>query len=161
MKKLLLLLISTSCFSAFSQTSAIVKILNKALVKDIKVQKENPENVSGEKFEAVKSFSIANNILSIEVKKKSYNGEDLYIQKQAIDLRKTKAIVKDINIILETEPDAVKITETNNKGEKTVRTSDMFFLYLSCEKQNDYLADELINAFKKAGYKIEKGYWYD
>lgn len=57
-------------------------------------------------------------ILSIEVKKKSDYGEDFYTEKQEVDLQKIKAVVKDINIIFETEPDAVKITQTKENGEK-------------------------------------------
>ena len=53
-----------------------------------------------------------------EVKKKSDYGEDFYTEKQEVDLQKIKAVVKDINIIFETEPDAVKITQTKENGEK-------------------------------------------
>lgn len=109
----------------------------------------------------MKNFTIDHNILSLEVKKKRYYDDIYYTQKQEIDLQKIKTIIKDINIIFETEPDAVKITETNEKGEKIFRNSDMFFLYLSYEKQNENLADDLIEVFKKAGYTIIKGFWYD
>lgn len=183
MKNAIALFLLLQSFFAFSQTSEIVKILNLELKKEIKAQKEDCWNYIGEKFEVVKNFSIKDSvliisainyegkevgemqttmkILSIEVKKKSDYGEDFYTEKQEVDLQKIKALVKDINIIFETEPDAVKITQTKENGEKNIRTSDMFFLQLSYEKQNEYLADDLVEVFRMAGYTIEKGFWYD
>lgn len=115
----------------------------------------------GENFEVLKNFSIENNRLSLEVKRKSDNGTEVYTEKQEVDLYKIKQIVKDINIILETEPHAVTITNTKENGEKSVRTTDMFFLHLSYEKQNEFLADDIVEAFQKAGYKLKKGFWHD
>ena len=157
--------------------------MNSELRKEILARKGDRGNYNGEKFEVVKNFSIkdslltmtavnsegkevgemqtAMKILSIEVKKKSDYGEDFYTEKQEVDLQKIKAVVKDINIIFETEPNAVKITQTKENGEKNIRTSDMFFLQLSYGKQNEYLAEDLVEVFRKAGYTIEKGFWYD
>lgn len=134
------LLFLLQSFFAFSQTSEIVKILNSELRKEILARKGDRGNYNGEKFEVVKNFSIKDSlltmtainsegkevgemqttmkILSIEVKKKSDYGEDFYTEKQEVDLQKIKAVVKDINIIFETEPDAVKITQTKENGEK-------------------------------------------
>lgn len=166
---------------SFSQTSEIVKILNLELKKETKKQKEDSGDNSGEKFEIVKNFIIKDSILmtainfegkevremqttmkilSIELKKKSCGG-DFYNEKQEVDLRKIKSVIKDINVIFETEPDAVKITQIDENGDKSERKSDMFFLHLSYEKQNEYLADDLVEAFKKAKYTIEKGFWHD
>lgn len=167
---------------SFSQTSEIEKILNLELKKETKKQKEDSWDYSGEKFEVVKNFIIKDSILtmtainsegkevreiqttmkilSIELKKKSYGG-DFYTEKQEVDLRKIKSVAKDINVIFETEPDAVKITQVNENGDKSERKSDMFFLQFCYDKQNEYLADDLVEAFKKAKYKIEKGFWHD
>ncbi len=183
MRLFTVLLFLLQSFFAFSQTSEIVKILNSELRKEILARKGDRGNYNGEKFEVVKNFSIkdslltmtavnsegkevgemqtAMKILSIEVKKKSDYGEDFYTEKQEVDLQKIKAVVKDINIIFETEPNAVKITQTKENGEKNIRTSDMFFLQLSYGKQNEYLAEDLVEVFRKAGYTIEKGFWYD
>lgn len=183
MKNAIAFFLLLQSFFAFSQTSEIVKILNLGLKKETKAQNEDRWNYSGEKFEVEKNFSIKDStltvtainyegkevgeiqtrmeILSIEVKKKSYYGEHFYTERREVDLQKIKAVVKDINVIFETEPDAVKITQIYENGEKSERKSDMFFLQLSYEEQNEYLADDLVEAFKKAKYTIEKGFWHD
>jgi len=183
MKNAIALFLLLQSFFALSQTSEIVKILNLQLKKETKAQKEDRGNYNAEKFEVQKNFSIKDSILtitainsegkevgemqttmkilSIEVKKKSDYGEDFYTERQEVDLQKIKAVAKDINVIFETEPDAVKITQTKENGEKSIRTSDMFFLQLSYEKQNEYLAEYLVEAFKKAKYAIQKGFWHD
>lgn len=187
MKSLLTSLLLLQSLFAFAQTEEIVHILNQELKKEERAQKKDAANYPAESFQVVKPFGIKDStltmtvvkedsrtkemvddklvatdlkILSIEVNKKSHDGT-FYVQKQEVDLRKIKAIVKDINVIFETEPDAVVITQTNVKGEPIVRTSDLFFLNLSYDKQNESLADELIKAFAKAGYEIEKGVWFD
>lgn len=177
-------------FSAFtySQTTEILKILNRELKNEIRFQKEDSLNYPGEKFELVKGFTLQDSIirmvvqtvdtvslelvseslvqnelkiLSIEVKKKSYSTGEYYVQKQEVELQKITAISKDINVIFETEPDAVKVTNVDIAGTIEVHTTDLFFLNLSYVKQNDYLAEELIKAFRKAGYEIQKGSWFD
>ncbi|WP_290792182.1 hypothetical protein [Flavihumibacter sp. UBA7668] len=49
----------------------------------------------------------------------------------------------------------------NLDGTASTQTTDLFFLNLSYVKQNEYLAKELIKAFRKAGYEIQKGSWFD
>lgn len=146
---------------AFSQKKEITKILNQELTKEIRYQKENPDDYSGEKFDVVENFKIDNGILRISVKKKNLYKDGFYTEKQEVYLQKITTIAKDMNIIFETQPDAVTVTNTEETGEKSSRKTDMFFLHLSVVKQNEYLANELVKAFKKAGYKIEKGNWYD
>lgn len=146
---------------SFAQEKKIIKILNRELTKEIIAQKIHMDRYYGENFEVLKNFSIKNNRLSLEVKRKSDNGTGVYTEKQEVDLYKIKQIVKDINIILETEPHAVTLTNTKENGEKSVRTTDMFFLHLSYEKQNEFLADDIVEAFQKAGYKLKKGFWHD
>ena len=183
MKPFITFLFFLPSICAFSQTSEIIKILNHELAKELQAQKHDTLNYFGEKFEVVKNFSVKDSvlqivsiradgtddallqttmkILSLEVRKKNYYGEDFYTEKQEVELRNIKTIVKDINVIFETEPDAVTVTQTNERVEKTVKATDMFFLQLSYEKQNEFLANDLVEAFQKAGYKIEKGFWYD
>lgn len=172
----------------FSQTKEITKILNRELKKEIRFLKEYPDLHYGIKFDSAEDFKIRDSIftavaivanppnyepiedkkvqtemkiLSITVKKKKLYEDGFYIEKQEVELGKIKAIIKDINIIFETENDDVTVTTTEENGEKSVRKGDMFFLHLSGEQQNEYLADEIIRAFKKAGYEIEKRVWAD
>lgn len=160
MKSIATILFFLNSVFAFSQTTKIIKILNKEIGKEITAQKDTV-NYFGEKFDVIKNFSLENNVLSITLKRKSYYGEDFYNEIRQVELCKIKRIVKDINIIFETEPNAVKITQINAHGEKSEKTTDMFFLQMSSEKQNEYVADDLLVAFRKAGYTIEKGFWYD
>ncbi len=181
---LVLLLFQTTF--AFSQTKEIVGLLNKELAKEIHHQKD--ENYSADKFDIVHHFSVKDSlvrmivvktnpvtyqpeedrivqtntkILSVEIRKKNNHDNSFYTEKQEIDLHRIKAIAKDIHIMFETEENAVTITSTEQNGEKKIRKSDLFFLYLSAEKHNEYLADEIVKLFKKAAYPIEKGSWYD
>ena len=160
MKSIATILFFLNSVFAFSQTTKIIKILNKEIAKEITAQKDTLYYF-GEKFDVIKNFYLENNVLSITLKRKSYYGEDYYTEIRQVDLSKIKRIVKDVNIIFETEPNAVKITQINAHGEKSEKTTDMFFLQMSSEKQNEYVADDLLVAFRKAGYTIEKGFWYD
>lgn len=183
MKPLITFLFLLPSVFAFSQTDEIVKILNRELEKEIGYQKEYPEEYRGIKFEVVKKFSVKDSIqqitvvkadgtedglvqtemkiLSLEVKKKKLYEDGFYTEKQEVDLRKIKSIIKDINIIFKTEENDVTVTTTQENGEKDIRKSDMFFLHLSGELQNEYLGDEIVKVLKKAGYEIKKGSWYD
>ncbi|RMZ58681.1 hypothetical protein D1632_13890 [Chryseobacterium nematophagum] len=172
----------------FSQEQEIIKILNDEIQKEVKYQKNNLEYFPGEKFELVDRFAIKDSILtvnviqvdsitfeqtaeylaqttlqllSVVVKRKNENNNTYYTEKQEVALNKIKRIIKDINIIFETEPDEVKVITIDENGNKKLITRDLFFLYLSSEKHNEYLAETIIDYFKKAGYDIEKGDWYD
>lgn len=187
MKSVIILLLILQSFFAFSQTKELTKILNQELQKEVRLQSKDPENYYGDKFEVEQPFHIRDTVLtmvvikenpttkaieedklvatpikvlSLEVKLKSPDGR-FYIQKQEVDLHKIRAIVKDINVIFETDADAVTITHTDTNGAQTVRKSDLFFLHLSSQKQNEDLAAEIVAALKKAGYEIEKGFWFD
>lgn len=156
-----LLLISQT---SFSQQQEIVKILNKELKKEISHQFKDPD-FSGDTLWVVTPYRIDSNVLSVTIRKKDpYDGK-YYTEKQEIALDKIKSIVKDINVIFEAEGDAVRITQTatDTDGPPAAETRyyNLFFLQLSYEKQNEALADKLVKAFKKAGFTIEKRFWYD
>lgn len=186
MKTITLVVVLFQTSFAFSQNKEIARLLNKELAKEIRHQKD--ENYFAHRFDVVNHFDIKDSlvrmivvktnpptyqpeedrivqtnikILSVEIRKKNNHDNSFYIEKQEIDLNKIKAIAKDIHVIFETEENAVTITSTAQNGDKNVRKSDLFFLYLSAEKRNEYLADEIVKLFKKAAYHIEKGLWYD
>lgn len=167
----------------FSQSSNIITILNRELEKEIRYQKENAANYYGEKYKVVKKFEIKDSItiattkdnsvtdepekgklikiLSLEIRKENLYKHGFYTEKREVDLSKIRTITKDINIIFETEPDAVKITRIEENGRKTTHTKSMFFLQLCYEKHKEYLAEELIAAFEKTNHKIKRGSWHD
>lgn len=160
----LLLILLFSCFISFSQQTEIVKILNKELEKEGRLRLKDPD-LSGDTLWVVTPYRIDSNVLSVTIRKKNYYNEKYYTERQEIALDKIRAIVKDINIIFETDTDAVRITETieNTDGPPLTesRYYNLFFLHLSAQKQNEALADKLVKAFKKTGLAIEKGFWYD
>ena len=175
-------------FFAFSQTQEILKVLNSELQKECIAQKQDPESILGIKFELVEEYSIKDSVLimdaievdpitfketatyktqravktlSLTVKKKEAYGDGFYTERQEVELTDITAVTKDINVIFETKPDAVKIIVTNSKGEQTTRTGDLFFTHLSYEKDNEALGKDLVKAFKQAGFTIVRTSWYD
>ncbi|MFT4203865.1 MAG: hypothetical protein QM610_08105 [Chitinophagaceae bacterium] len=81
MKLILIFIVLLQSVFAFSQTKEIIKILNIELAKEIRFQKENPENYYGIKFELAENFKIDNNILSLSVKKKNLYKDGFYTEK--------------------------------------------------------------------------------
>ncbi|GGH66979.1 hypothetical protein HNQ91_001755 [Filimonas zeae] len=159
-----LLLLLTS-MAAFSQQQQIVKILNDELKREAKRELESA-SFDGDTLVVTQPYHIKNNILSFSVKKKDYYDSVWYIHTQSVDLSKITAIVKDINVIFETKADAVQLTDSILNplpGTAAVKknTGDMLFVHLSYEKNNESLAVKLVQAFKKAGYTIEKRFWAD
>ncbi len=166
---------------AFGQQPEIIKILKNELQKEVHRQVEDSLNYRGNRFEIVENFSIKDSVLTMPVidvngkvthkvqtdlkiltiKIKTSNDNSHYVENQEIELKKIIAVIKDINIIFETEPNAVKITRISEDGTITTSYSNLFFLYLSYEKQNEYLADEIVKALKKIDISIKKGGWYD
>ncbi|PZR25507.1 MAG: hypothetical protein DI535_17615 [Citrobacter freundii] len=146
---------------AFGQPKKIVRILNSQQDKEIRLRQKDSSGSCGEKYEVVKKFTIEGNILSFEVKVSSIDTADHYFVKQEVDLGKIKAVVKDINVLFETEDGAAVSTTVSSTGEKSINRGNQFFLYLSCEKQNDYLGEQIVKAFKNGGWNIEKNIWAD
>lgn len=149
--------------TSFGQEQTIVKTLNRELQKEVKNQLKSP-HFSGDTIEIVKPFSISTDkILSFEIKKTSPYFSGYQIIRQEVPLNKILKIGKDINIILECEDHEVLTTyntfDVENKTEEV--KGNLFFLYLSNEKQNEDLGVAIQKAFQKAGYSLEKEYWYD
>lgn len=155
----ILFVLTSVCASA--QIKEIVKILNSEQLKDIRLHQKDSGQSCGERYELVKRFEVEGNILSIQVRRSNNDSTDYYIEKQEVDLSKVRAVVKDINVIFETEDDAVTTTTTSATGEQSLNRGNMFFLYLSCGKENEALAERIVKAFKKAGWTIVMGVWAD
>ncbi|MFN0289940.1 hypothetical protein [Pedobacter helvus] len=179
---ILLLFNCTASVKLFAQEKQLINLLNNKLQKELKSQNDTL-NYEGKKFEIVNGYSIKDSILTmpvtndkgevvqivqtnlkiltLEVRKKQSSNDSTYVEKQEIELNKIIAVSKDINIVFETQPSAVKISRKSENGTTEVNYSDLFFLHLFYEKQNDYLADDIIKAFDKLGVSIKKGRWYD
>lgn len=150
---------------SFAQQQTILNILNKELAQEVKRQFEG-DRFNDDTLVIAQPYRIQGNVLSMELKKWDNYDSVYYIYRQEVALDKITAVVKDINVIFETAADAVKITNTTlhtAPGVPAVKknSSDLFFLGLSYEKNNEALAEKLIAAFKKAGYTIEKRFWAD
>lgn len=148
---------------SFAQEKTIVKILNRELRREVKNQLKS-SNFNGDTILIVKEFSIdKNKNLSFQIKRKSPYIIGTQIIQQEVPLDKILKIGKDIQIILETEKDAVTLKVTYPDGDQKPQTikESLFFVYFSGEKQNEDLGIELQEAFKKAGYNIAKDNWYD
>lgn len=151
--------------NAYSQEATIVKILNHELQREIKIQFYN-RNFNGDTLYIIHPFSIdQNKILSFQVKRiNSQDGGYTLIQQQ-VHIRKIKNIGKDISVLFETAPDAVTTTTTtvssSQETSKSISTGYYLRTFLSTERNNEYLAKEIVNAFKKAGYNITTDSWYD
>ncbi|MDQ0592631.1 hypothetical protein QFZ37_001000 [Chryseobacterium ginsenosidimutans] len=147
----------------FAQEKTIVKILNRELKREVRNQLKS-SRFDGDTIKIIKEFAITKDKkLTFTIKKTSPYITGYQIIQQEVPLSKIKKIGKDIQIILETEKDAVETRFTTfDEGQKEqVLHESLFFLYLSNEKENDDLGIELQNAFQKAGFEIQKDYWYD
>lgn len=159
-KLLLILIFCTTILSA--QERQIVKILNEQLRKEIK----HYPGV-GDSLKLIKPFSIdENKVLSFQVSKYNFETEETEFITQEVQLDKITGFVKDINIIFETENDAVKVTtiktDANGQGiSNQIYNYHLFFTEINKEKDNEYLRNEILNAFSKAGYIINSQFWAD
>jgi hypothetical protein len=163
-KRLLIFLIFFSFWNiTFAQEKTILKILNRELKREVKNQVKS-SNFNGDTIRIIKEFVITTDKkLTFTIKKTSSYINGYQIIQQEVPLNKIKKVGKDIQIILETEKNAVetKFTTFDEEPKEQILNESLFFLYLSNEKQNDDLGIELQNAFQKAGYDVQKDYWYD
>lgn len=160
MKRILIVLLFISSF-CFSQEKEIVKILNEQIKKEIRDQFENPY-FDGDTLTMIKEFSINNKILSVEMKKS--NAFRTVVERQEVPISKISSVGKDINIIFDALGKDVKIKSkkfSKDDDEEIFESdSDMFFTYIHF-RDIEYVGNDLIKAFEKAGFKIKKNYWYD
>lgn len=163
-KQVLLSMMIFGCWSMnFAQEKTIVKILNRELKREVKNQLKS-SNFNGDTIRIIKEFAITKDKkLTFTIKKTSPFFDGYQIIQQEVPLSKIKKIGKDIQIILETEKNAVetKFTTFDEGSKEQVLNESLFFLYLSNEKENEDLGIELQEAFRKAGFEVQKDYWYD
>lgn len=161
----------------FSQTTTITQILQKTLQQENEARKmvytevDTLGNEIGllqmdiDSLEVTEPFVIKNDTLYYTTKHHFGFEKGYYLDQQIVALKDVTAVTKDMGIFFETTPDKVTLIrkEYFDDGNylKSSTTNDLFRTHFVSLRQNEYLADELIKAFKKAGYKMEKGYWYD
>lgn len=163
--KILITCLFCLCLSGifFGQEKTLLKLLNQELKKEVKNQFKS-DYFEGDTLFIVKPYTInEDEILSFEIKKRFNSGEDYQIIKQEVPLKMVRKIGKDLQIILETELNAVTTTYINQAKitKPEIVKGNLFFLYLFNEKQTETLGIELQNAFQNAGFFVEKENWYD
>jgi hypothetical protein len=147
-----------------AQQKSIVNILNKELKKEIRNQLKN-RYFDGDTTTILQPFTISKeNILSLKVRKYNISTGEYMVELQEVSLDSIKSIDKDINVLFRTEKEAVTVTiskEGNEPAVLTTNKSHLFFTHIRTLKDNESLGNSIQAAFKKAGFLIEKEYWYD
>ena len=144
-----------------AQEKTIVQLLNKQLQKELK------SNLNDTSLVVLQPFKInEKKELSVKLKTTNVHMGESEIITRTVSLGKIKSLVKDINVLFETEGDAVTIVTTTiaNDGtvkSKTTNSYDLFFTEINKDRDNEDFRDKLITAFKKAGYKIDCTIWAD
>lgn len=175
-KYILILLAIYSANSIFAQTTTITQLLQKTLQQENEARQMVHKEVDSVGNEIgyiqqdidsleVAELAIQNDTLFYTTKHHFAYEKGYYLEQQIVALQDITAVTKDIGIFFETAPDKVQVIrqEYFEDGNyiKTHRKTDLFRTHFISLRDNEYLADDLVKAFKKAGYKIEKGYWYD
>lgn len=175
--QLILILFTILRFTtSFAQTTKITQLLQTTLQQENEVRKIIQVEVDslGNEIGLIKQdldqlevteLVIKNDTLYYTTKQKMLYQEGYYLEQQIVALKDITAVSKDIGIFFETAYDKLKIISnnyySNGEVEKTIRYNNLFRTYFVSLRDVEYLAYDLIEAFKKAGYTIEKGSWYD
>ena len=163
--------------SIFAQTTTIAQILQKTLQQENEARKmvytevDTLGNEIGllqmdiDSLEVTEPFVIKKDTLYYTTKHHFAYEKGYYLDQQIVALKDIVAVTKDIGIFFESAPEKVFVTQSEyfDDGNYKITTGelDLFRTHFTTLRENEYLADELVKAFKKAGYTIEKGYWYD
>lgn len=162
MKTTLLLILILFGNLLTAQEKQITKFLNDQLNQEIR---EFPG--LGDSLILVKPFTIdENKVLQFQVSKYNFETEETELITQEVDLEKITGFVKDINIIFETEKDAVLVTSVKTDANGIEISNEnynyhLFFTEINKKKDNEYLRDKILDAFSKAGYQINSDFWAD
>lgn len=163
LKTLILVLIISGTTTAFCQTSKLNQLLQETLQQEFKIRKI--EHTVSDSIKIKQTLVVEKDTLYCIIKsdfifKKSNNTEQ-----QKVALKDITMVIKDVGIFFVTQPDKVIRTSTKNTHEepqtKEVETSNLFRTHIVSLLENENLADELVKAFKVAGFSIKKGDWYD
>lgn len=172
----LILLATFLANSIFAQTTTITQLLQKTLQQEnearqmVHTEVDSLGNEIGLLQMAIDTLevielTIKNDTLVYTTKNYFSNVNGYYLYKQEVALKDITAVTKDIGIFFESAPEKVFVTQSEyfDDGNYKITTGelDLFRTHFTTLRENEYLADELVKAFKKAGYTIEKGYWYD
>lgn len=172
----LLLLIILQTNYASSQTTTIIHLLQKNLKQENEARKIVYPEIDSLANEIalikkdvdsleVMELTIQNDSLYYTTKHQFIYEKGYYLDQQKVALKDITSVTKDIGIFFETVADKVILTRQeyfeDGNSIKTSRKTDLFRTHFISLRDNEYLANDLVKAFKKAGYKIEKGYWYD
>jgi hypothetical protein len=171
-----LLFFSLTALTVYPQTTIITQLLQKTLQQEnearqmVHTEVDSLGNEIGyiqqdiDSLEVVE-LTIQNDTLFYTTKHHFAYEKGYYLEQQIAALKDIIAVTKDIGIFFETASDKVILIRKEYYGDgkyiKTNTITDLFRTYFVSLRQNDYLANDLVKAFKKAGYTIEKGYWYD
>ncbi|WP_374540189.1 hypothetical protein [Flavobacterium sp.] len=175
--QLILILFTILRFTtSFAQTTKITQLLQVTLQQENKVRKmiqveiDSLGNEIGLMKQDLDSLEVTelvvkNDTLYYTTKQKMLYQEGYYLEQQVVALKDITAVSKDIGLFLETAYDKLKIISnqyySNGEVQKTIRYNNLFRTYFVSLRDIEYLAYDLIKAFKNAGYTIEKGSWYD
>jgi hypothetical protein len=175
-KYIVILLATFLANSIFAQTTTITQLLQKTLQQEnearqmVHTEVDSLGNEIGLLQMAIDTLevielTIKNYTLVYTTKNYFSNVNGYYLYKQEVALKDITAVTKDIGIFFESAPEKVFVTQSEyfDDGNYKITTGelDLFRTHFTTLRENEYLADELVKAFKKAGYTIEKGYWYD
>lgn len=147
---------------SIAQEKKIVNLLNDQLRKEIR-----EFSGVGDSMTLIKPFSIdENKILQFQVSVYNFETEETELISQEVVLDKITGFIKDINVIFETEKDAVKIKRVKLDKNNLEIFSDtsyyhLFFTQINRERENENFRDKILEAFSKAGYKINSEFWAD
>ena len=159
-----------------AQTTKIVQLLQATLQQENKARKMIQVEIDslGNEIGLMKQDLDSLEVTELAVKKDTLlyitkhhfaYEKGYYLEQQKVALQDIRAVTKDIGIFFETAPDKVQFIRKeyfeDGNSIKTSRKTDLFRTHFISLRDNEYLANDLVKAFKKAGYKIEKGYWYD
>ena len=175
-KYILILLAIYSANSIFAQTTTITQLLQKTLQQEnevrqmLRAEADSLGNEIGYIQQDIDSLEVAelaiqNDTLFYTTKHHFAYEKGYYLEQQIVALQDITAVTKDIGIFFETAAMKVQVIRQEyfevGNSIKTSRKTDLFRTHFISLRDNEYLADNLVKAFKKAGYTIEKGYWYD
>lgn len=175
--QLILILFTILRFTtSFAQTTKITQLLQVTLQQENKARKmiqveiDSLGNEIGLMKQDLDSLEVTELVVKSDTlyyttKQKMLYQEGYYLEQQVVALKDITAVSKDIGIFFETAYDKLKIISnqyySNGEVQKTIRYNNLFRTYFVSLRDIEYLAYDLIKAFKKAGYTIEKGSWYD